>query len=103
MQCFAVLNGEMCICLQLDYGFSKHILLNEFVRGLFSFNLKSVQIPKFLKTNKQTKITHEFIDSVSGVDVKPSSVPVSFVLTGYFVNSSIFVLVRVYCIVISKK
>ena len=48
------------------------------LRGLFSFNLKSVQIPEFLRTNKQ-KITHEFIDSVSGVDVKPSSVPVSFV------------------------
>lgn len=53
LQCFAVLNGETSICLQLEYGFSKHILLNEFVRGLFSFNLKSVQIPKFLKTNKQ--------------------------------------------------
>lgn len=43
----------MCICLQLEYGFSKYVLLNEFVRGLFSFNLKSVQISKLLKTDKQ--------------------------------------------------
>lgn len=71
------------------------------LRGLFSFNLKSIQIPKFLKTNKNHIC--EFIDSVSGADVKPSSVPISFGLTGYFVSSSILILVRVYCIVISKK
>lgn len=36
-----------------ENGFGKYSLLNEFVRGLFSFRLESVQIPRFLKTNKQ--------------------------------------------------
>lgn len=35
-----------------ENGFGKYSLLNEFVRGLFSFHLESVQIPRFLKTNK---------------------------------------------------
>lgn len=60
----------------------------------FTFFSSQITADSQVSENKQTKITHEFIDSVSGVDVKPSSVPASFILSGYFVSSSLLALVR---------
>lgn len=76
----------------MENGFGNYSLLNEFVRGLFSFRLKSVQIPKFLKTNKQKSHMNsltQFQESTSNLHVC-----LQVVLSGYFVSSSILILVR---------